>query len=51
MEMSVTCPDFGRTAAMTMVSVRKVLPPRVSEPSRANVTVSVSVRFGIGTGA
>lgn len=50
-EMSVTCPDLGRRAAMMMESVRKDLPERRSEPNKRKVTVSVSVSTGKGGGA
>ena len=39
-EISETCPSFGRRMAITIVSVRKDVPERTSEPINRKLTVS-----------
>ena len=40
MEMSETCPSLGRRMATTIVSVRKEVPERLSEPISRKLMVS-----------
>src|SRR5687768_8780106 len=39
-EINETCPSFGRRTAITIVSVRKEVPERTSEPINKKLTVS-----------
>jgi hypothetical protein len=50
MEIIETCPSFGHNTSTTIVSVRKELPERLSEPIKRKFKVALSASGGRGVG-